>query len=41
MSALTWAGVARLGAAGGVARFVVDGAVAGRSTASCRSGRWR
>jgi len=30
MSALTWAGVALLGGAGAVARFVVDGAVAGR-----------
>ena len=30
MSVLTWAGVALLGGAGAVARFVVDGAVAGR-----------
>jgi fluoride exporter len=30
MSAATWAGVALLGGAGAVARFVVDGAVAGR-----------
>jgi CrcB protein len=30
MSLLTWAGVALLGGAGAVARFVVDGAVAGR-----------
>jgi fluoride exporter len=30
MSALTWAGVALLDGAGAVARFVVDGAVAGR-----------
>jgi CrcB protein len=30
MSALTWAGVALLGGAGAVARFVVDGALAGR-----------
>jgi CrcB protein len=31
MSALTWAGVALLGGAGAVARFVVDGAVAERA----------
>lgn len=30
MSAATWAGVVLLGGAGAVARFVVDGAVAGR-----------
>jgi fluoride exporter len=30
MSAVTWAAVALLGGAGAVARFVVDGAVAGR-----------
>jgi fluoride exporter len=30
MSAVTWAGVALLGGAGAVARFVVDGAIAGR-----------
>ena len=30
MSVATWAGVAVLGGAGAVARFVVDGAVAGR-----------
>ena len=30
MSVLTWAGVALLGGAGAVARFVVDGVVAGR-----------
>jgi CrcB protein len=30
MSLATWAGVAALGGAGAVARFVVDGAVAGR-----------
>jgi CrcB protein len=30
MSVVTWAGVAVLGGAGAVARFVVDGAVAGR-----------
>lgn len=32
MSVLTWVGVALLGGAGAVARFVVDGAVAERAT---------